>query len=65
MELDLSDCQVDIKSMTVISQSCQLLNINTLTLANSGLDDFCMQVLRNACSGLGDWKSSTFPEETL
>ena len=44
MELDLSDCQVDIKSMTVISQSCQLLN--TLTLQNTrGLDDFCMQVL--------------------
>lgn len=44
MELDISECTVDIQSLTIISQSCQMLN--ALILQNCrGLDDFCMQIL--------------------
>ena len=44
MELDISDCQVDFKSFTVISQTCQMLQ--SLIVQNCpGLDDYCMQAL--------------------
>lgn len=42
--LDLSDARVDLKSISVISQVCQMLQ--TLILQNCrGLDDFCMQMV--------------------